>query len=684
MSRVESYAASNLRYVGEAKLARLSDADLLELHRLLLHKLGEPLEPPPSESGKEGVIKAILNLKVKIGILNKAEADAIAALATPQAAAPSAAPLNHVPHEEHDAQGSAEEDVVPNEEGPVAAAKEDESDELSKAAAEFEQLFIERAENTDPTVLAAEAEANRARANAFVQLMAAASPPEPAPAPAAMPEAPAPAAAGEVVVDKHRLRICSFNALKLRLGSANKSYLHAADTEDTEGYEGTQKGAELTQKWLTLSAIMSDFDVILLQEVPGSEKLLEERMAAFAAMLQVATPSDIEWTALPSEKSGKDGKVVGPGAECHVCFVKSPVQLRRFGTLKQVGPTLLDYAPLQVALHDPRFSDAADRDFVVTSVHMPPSPRVGERDTQIAALLRHYSAADLPQNRLDMPWKLDKATGLAPVHVIAGDWNAFPGNEGYDMAASGFTNKIPKQAATTIGHRHYDNILVNAQADERFLIGGGILQLKSEEKGAKATLSDHWPVFVEIMEVEKAGRGAPASPRANGAEKKKATALEPEQEPEPELMPLLAGADARSDACEEEAPPPASTGPSSPPLPEKEAAETAASEAEAQAAPPPPETPEEAPPPRPPAPTEVAPSTPEPDPLPPLQKEEEEPSETLVEELKGLVIQGEASEWVEVRDPETPPRPETPAPTQDDPEGESAGDAPICAAAEVD
>ena len=124
-------------------------------------------------------------------------------------------------------------------------------------------------------------------------------------------------------------------------------------------------------------------------------------------------------------------------------------------------------------MHDPRFEDAADRDFVVTSVHMPPSPRVDARDTQIAALLRGYSAPDTSEYRLQMPWGPSKRSDLLPVHVIAGDWNAFPGNAQYAMAANGFTNKIPKHAATTIGNKHYDNILIDTLADERFLVGGG-------------------------------------------------------------------------------------------------------------------------------------------------------------------------------------------------------------------
>lgn len=268
MSRVESYAASNLRYVGEAKLARLSDADLLELHKLLNHKLSEaPTAALPAD--KPGMIRAILDLKVRIGIISKADADAVVADAPATA------------RQAHEEQASVEEKAalqVLSEEAKAPPHEEHdaEEDELSYAATEFEKMFKPE-EGTDPAVLAAEAEANKARANAFVQLAAAATPPEPAAAPE---PAPVVADAPEVVIEsKHRLRVCSFNALKLRLGNANRSYHNASATAEEEDYEGTQKGAELTQKWLTLSAVMADFDVILLQEVPGSEKLLEERLS---------------------------------------------------------------------------------------------------------------------------------------------------------------------------------------------------------------------------------------------------------------------------------------------------------------------------------------------------------------------------------------------------------------------
>ena len=184
MSRVESYAASNLRYVGEAKLARLSDADLVELHKLLKYKLGEVPTALPAD--KPATIKAILDLKVRIGIISKAEADA----AVSETVVPlSGSTAQEPPREEpRDAQGTNGDDGT--------------NDALAYAREEFEKMFAKETaeEGVDAEAQAAEDEANRARANAFVQLVAAASPPARntsrsffAPRAIVMPQSPSPA-----------------------------------------------------------------------------------------------------------------------------------------------------------------------------------------------------------------------------------------------------------------------------------------------------------------------------------------------------------------------------------------------------------------------------------------------------------------------------------------------------------
>ena len=501
-SKVTNWVECDLRYVGETKLARLDDGELVKLHHLLVAKHG--LSHVPLSGNREANIAAVMALKAQI--TKKKE---------------SHVPPAPAPHEEHDAQGP--EPASNPGLGPEA------EDELTAAAKAFDMMFSakEKATPTSEPVASAQAmpppevlseeekrakEDRDARISAFVQLAAAASPPTPTGDDDTASGMNAKTEAEAVTVDEHhRLRICSFNACKMRLGSANKAYIEAGDDGTCEEYEGTHKGAELAKKWLTLASRMADFDVILLQEVPGTEKVMDQKIETFANMLEIATEEGRYWTAINSQKSGKDGKVVGPGAEVHVCFVKSPVQFKAWNTLRKVGATELDYAPLQVVLRDERFADPADRDFVITSVHLPPSRRVDARDSQIAALLRNYSAPDTSEYRMQLPFKPSKDAKVSPAHILAGDYNTFPGNEQYNMLGSGFVSKIPQDAATTSGHQNYDNILVDTRANERLLIGGGIMQLKDPHNAAKGEvgLSDHYPVFVEICEVQKTGKAGP-------------------------------------------------------------------------------------------------------------------------------------------------------------------------------
>ena len=530
MSKVKDWIACDLRYVGEAKLARLTDEELEELHAGLLQKHGKA--PELLADNRQRNIGKILLLKKEISTSAPAPSPAPPPLApgeqavaeqgviahaqevvSAEAPAPAPAPAPAQPHEEHDAQGTEGE-------GERLMTVEE---KLSEAAKAFDQMFADevgggKEKEPEPealTLTPEEAAAKRdreERASAFIQLAAAASASPPVSVPVPVPTGEPPPA--PVTVDTHRLRVCSFNACKMRLGNANKPYREGSGPP--EAYEGSHKGAELTQKWLTLSAIMSDFDVIMLQEVPGTEKVLNEKIEKFAAMLDVATEEGRFWTAIHSEKSGKDGQVTGPSAEVHVCFVKSPVELKSWNTLRKVGCTELDYAPLQVVVHDARFAEVADRDFVVTSVHLPPSKRRDARDSQIAALIRNYAAPDTSEYRMQLPFGPNKETRQAPVHLICGDFNTFPGHDKYQLQTNGFVSKIPKNAATTSGHENYDNVLVNAHANDEFLIGGGILQLKDPHNASQSQigLSDHFPVFVEVSEVLRTKRpaGARGSP----------------------------------------------------------------------------------------------------------------------------------------------------------------------------
>jgi len=545
MSKVKDWIACDLRYVGEAKLGRLTDEELEELYAGLRQKHGKAPELLAGDRQKN--IGKILLLKKEISIAATAPArqayEEEASVEERAALRVLCEEAKAAPHEEHDAQGAAE-----GEEEPRLMTVEE---KLSEAAKAFDQMFAtevgeeEQQQQQQTEALTPEQAAikrdREARASAFIQLAAAASASPPMPVPTGEPP-PVP-----VTVDTHRLRVCSFNACKMRLGNANKPYREGSGPP--EEYEGSHKGAELTQKWLTLSAIMSDFDVIMLQEVPGTEKVMNEKMEKFAAMLDVATEEGRFWTAINSEKSGKDGQVTGPSAEVHVCFVKSPVELKKWGTLRKAGCTELDYAPLQVVVHDARFADEADRDFVITSVHLPPSKRRDARDSQIAALLRNYAAPDTSEHRMQLSFGPNKETRQSPVHLICGDFNTYPGQDQYQMQANGFVSKIPKNAATTSGHENYDNVLVNTHANDEFLIGGGILQLKDPHNASqsKIGLSDHFPVFVEIEEVKKTKRFGKKLPIVDSVE----VALAPDLEMVPETAEEEGGEEATEEAVRE-------------------------------------------------------------------------------------------------------------------------------------
>ena len=519
-TKVEQWIACDLRYVAETKLKRLTDDELAKLYFGLSKKHGLSLNTVSADPNV--MIEKLMQMKKEIQIAYAATAAAEKA----QSAAEATKAVEQIfASSGGDGGGGGEEEAEAEAEAPVELTEEE---------------------------LAAKRD-REARAEAFIQLAAAVAPPETPKSQGA--DTDVRPASPVTVETHHRLRVCSFNACKMRLGSANKAYTDASDAgdDDKDNYEGTHKGAELAQKWLTLAAVMADFDVILLQEVPGTEKVMNQKVETFAAMLEIATEEGQFWTAVSSQKSGKDGKVVGPGAEVHVCFIKSPLEFKSWNTLRKVGATELDYAPLQVELHDPRFADPADQSFVLTSVHLPPSKRVDARDSQIAALLRNYAAPDTSEYRMQKPFKPNKETKVAPTHMICGDFNTYPGQEQYNMLGNGFVSKIPKDAATTSGHQNFDNVLVDACANERFLIGGGILQLKDPHNAAKGEvgLSDHYPVFVEVCEVQKTKRAA-GTAAATAVVHRQAYEEEPSVEEREALAPIAPPAIVQADA---EAPP---------------------------------------------------------------------------------------------------------------------------------
>lgn len=506
--KVKEWEQCELRYVAEGKLNRLSDEDLVELERLLIARLGSNQQSakPDASAGvaRDAVIHRIMVLKSELALKRAADAAAVAEEAKTTTEAEEAKPT--------------EEELDDMKERMAALVQ-------LKAATELQPLPSESGQArpaTAATAAAIIAEAEEAKAATTATATATASPP---------PDA------DECLVKAHALRFCSFNAMKLKLSHPCKAADESDDDENTVGYKGTDKGEALTRKWMMLAAVMSSYDVIVMQEIPGKQKSCDTRMERFHDMLSLASDESWTWQALHSRPSGKDGKTEGTGAEVHVAFIKSPIELRGFGTLMKVGAVALDYAPLQLHLYDPRFENEADRGFVLTSVHLPPKGRRQARDSQLGALLRNYAAVDTSEYRLNLPFAPNKETKRSPTHVIAGDFNVFPGSvdddgtEDYGMTAAGFVAKIPQNAATSAGGNHYDNFLVNRASDERLIIGGGILRLKPEatanSRQGEPGLSDHWPITLTVQEYAKVNHATKAEPKKKEEEKEAPVAMKP-------------------------------------------------------------------------------------------------------------------------------------------------------------
>ena len=314
------------------------------------------------------------------------------------------------------------------------------------------------------------------------------------------------------------LKICSFNALKMRLTDPGKFLDGSARPTDKNGL--LIDGMLLLQHWQALASIMAGFDVIVLQEIPGNEKLREERIAVFSTMLANGTTEGHEWSCVHSVPSGK----AGGHKECHVAFVKSPLVIEKVQTWQSAGvapSVLLDYAPLQILVSNP---ERPNFKLCVTSVHMPPSKpaeRARQRDTQLNAILKSYWDHVRAEWNLAHTRKGAKDAGKAKaleevVHVIAGDFNVFPGIvdadaegteiERFKLTRNDFVCTIPESAATSVGGKNYDNLLVDATAHKKYLPHGAIMRLVKQQNSAqsKIGLSDHHPVTLTLEFFEEA------------------------------------------------------------------------------------------------------------------------------------------------------------------------------------
>ena len=312
-----------------------------------------------------------------------------------------------------------------------------------------------------------------------------------------------------VVAEPERLKICSFNALKLRLSDPGKFEDGSSRPTDKNGL--LTDGLLLLQHWQALASIMAGFDVIVMQEIPGNEKLREERIMVFLTMLAKATVEGRTWSHVHSIPSAK----AGGNKECHIAFVKSPLTIEKVHTWQSAGVApsiLLDYAPLQILVSNPKWPGFK---LCLTSVHLPPAKppeRARQRDTQLNAILKGY------WDHVRSEWNLAQTSKGAKdakktdevVHVIAGDFNVFPGVvdvdaekteiERFNLTKHNFVCTIPESAATSSGGKSYDNLLVDTATYKRYLPHGAVLKLVKQQNSAqsKIGLSDHNPVTLTI------------------------------------------------------------------------------------------------------------------------------------------------------------------------------------------
>ena len=297
--------------------------------------------------------------------------------------------------------------------------------------------------------------------------------------------------------------------------------------------------------WQQLMAEMAQHDVVLLTEVPASDAAYKERVLWFLSVLNKLSKTDSNdapWTHVVSEPanvvsvkpdsdeedadeddSAKCKVRAKPGGnkEVHVCFAKAPVAIKKHWTWKEAtnadgGCVPLDWAPLTVALEVGHVRSLPAPTMLVTMVHMPPAARRQNRDEQLKALLRSYASRARGEYGYAMTKQGAKESGKRAVHLVAGDFNCYPGekdkekSEVYGLTAAGFaTPLIGSQAATSAGRNAYDNFLIDvdawAEIEKGFKDGScevtrAVHPLAMPRKGKTKGLSDHHPISFEVRD----------------------------------------------------------------------------------------------------------------------------------------------------------------------------------------
>jgi endonuclease/exonuclease/phosphatase family metal-dependent hydrolase len=285
-----------------------------------------------------------------------------------------------------------------------------------------------------------------------------------------------------IFVSRHQLKIMSFNSLKMRVGRVG-----------------------LQEQWLAFSAMMGEFDVVCMSEVPAknakerAETLLQLIKSCFAKSEDCDAP---EFELHISEPCG-------PGnLEVHVAFVRKPLKVLATQTLTVVEGVKMDHAPLQLVLEDPRF--ALSKQLVLTHVHMPPSGRKADRDMQLRLLLRCYpNQAALRGDTPFHPKAAKERKREEVTHVICGDFNVYPSHNEYALEKHGWADPLlPERVSTSAGSMSYDNFLIDRHAASRLSTFSDVLELMMPQNSSKGEigLSDHDPIVLTIKELPLSGR----------------------------------------------------------------------------------------------------------------------------------------------------------------------------------
>lgn len=271
---------------------------------------------------------------------------------------------------------------------------------------------------------------------------------------------------------RHGIKLIAFNSLKLRLAKES-----------------------LQEQWLALVQEMADVDVVLMSEVPAGDA--RSKTNALVDLISRASEgSGAQWVFTISEPSGPWTP------EVHVCLCKLPLRIVNSQTLTHAGDVALDHAPLVVKLSDTRFTEP--QTLVLTSVHFPPAARAKDRDGQMKAFFTTYVRE--AEMRLDEPFSEKGARDARKqpvIHIVAGDFNAYPGAV-VDLESIGWGHTlVGSQVATSAGRKSFDHFVPSGFTSSTFNLSWDVLELAVPQNSrlGKIGLSDHDPILLEIKEV---------------------------------------------------------------------------------------------------------------------------------------------------------------------------------------